>query len=85
MSPTAARQAAEPPSVHNGYIYLALSAAPVGTNQWRTVDDVLDWAIPTQIEDPEAQNGEEHRQQDLGPVHNVGDEPPDQPEQGQNL
>ena len=44
--------AAEPPAIHCGYAYKPLSAIPVGTNQWRTVDDVLEWAIPTQIENP---------------------------------
>ena len=80
VSPPAVRQAAEPPSVHNGHVYQPLSASPVGTSQWRTVDDVLDWAIPTRVEDPEAHNGKEHRQQDLGPVHHFGDELPDRPE-----
>ena len=55
VSPPPARHAAEPPAIHSGYAYQPLSAAPVVTNQWRTVDDVLQWAIPTQIENPQLQ------------------------------
>ena len=55
VSPPPARHAAEPPAIHSGYAYQPLSAAPVGTNQWRTVDDVLQWAIPTQTENPQLQ------------------------------
>merc|ERR1711867_399045 len=47
--------AAEPPAIHCGYAYKPLSAIPVGTNQWRTVNDVLHWAIPTRVEDPQLQ------------------------------
>ena len=47
--------AAEPPVIHCGYAYQPLSAIPVGTNQWRTVDNVLEWAIPTKVEDPQLQ------------------------------
>ena len=49
VSPPPVRHAAEPPAIHSGYAYQPLSAAPVGTNQLRTVDDVLQWAIPTQV------------------------------------
>ena len=72
-SPSAARQAAEPPTIHKGYAYQPLSAAPVGTDQWRTVDDVLQWAIPTQVKNPQLQ-------EDRGPGNNAGDPPPEQPE-----
>ena len=41
VSPPAASQAAEPPTIHNGYAYQPLSAAPVVSDQRRTVDDVL--------------------------------------------
>ena len=47
--------AAEPPAIHSRYAYQTLSAAPIGTSQRWTVDDVLQWAIPTQTENPQLQ------------------------------
>ena len=37
------------------------------------MDDVLQWAIPTQVENPQLQ-------EDRGPDNDVGDPPPEQPE-----
>ena len=69
--------AVEPPAIHCGYAYQPLSAIPVGTNQWRTVEDVLDWAIPTWVEDPQLQ-GDQGRDVEAPnpPVH---EPPPAQP------
>ena len=37
------------------------------------MDDVLQWAIPTQVENPQLR-------EDRGPDNDVGDPPPEQPE-----
>ena len=39
----------ETPRTAPQFIHQPLSAAPVGTNNWRTIEDTLDWAIPREV------------------------------------